>query len=547
MRRLFIWGLLLFGLLTFCKVRAQGFNKAYDRYFAPNAIRSVVALSGNEFVMLGGGTDSLGNFGLDILRTKQNGEIIWWKTYTGPGIKRYLDGYFGNLILLPDSSLMSFGSVLYLGGEQDFCLFRFDLNGDTLFTKEWGNPGWESGAICKLAPDGNLFLAGETSTMGNSNEDLYLAKCNQQGILLWEKNFSAGKRELMLSIAVATNGDVYMSGISFLSSLSTSFSIVTKVDSSGQVCWGKVFQFPQYPALPTGGSVFLDLLNDKELILNHSFSNDNGFFVPIIQKYDSSGTMLWENATMITDKVPSSYRHVHKGNGDTLIYIGLRISDEPSQAVQHLHILRGDTAGNIFDRRIYYKKDSMGLGANSDIFASQMTSDGGLILGGHTQYYSYDHWALRLDASGCVVPNECGETPLVEVQTLLPEDKPGSIYPNPVQDILSWKAPGQMASGFSPVSRLAPFSFHDAEARPVLNIREEALARKSNIPAAENSPQNYSYTLYDIQGRNLLQGRWELQDSGVYTVVVSSFPAGCYLLMVRSDKGYFKAEKWVKD
>ncbi len=547
MRRLFIWGFLLLGLLAFCKVRAQGFNKAYDRYFAPNAIRSVVALSGNEFVMLGGGTDSLGNFGLDILRTRQNGEIIWWKTYTGPGIKRYLDGYFGNLILLPDSSLMSFGSVLYSGGEQDFCLFRFDLNGDTLFTKEWGNPGWESGAICKLAPDGNLFLAGETSTMGNSNEDLYLAKCNQQGILLWEKNFSAGKRELMLSMAVATNGDVYMSGISFLSSLSTSFSIVNKVDSSGQVCWGKVFQFPQYPALPKGGSVFLDLLNDKELILNHSFSNDSGFFVPIIQKYDSSGTMLWENATMITDKVPSSYRHVHKGNGDTLIYIGLRISDEPSQAFQHLHIVRGDTAGNLFDRRIYYKKDSMGLGANSDIFASQMTSDGGLILGGHTQYYSYDHWALRLDASGCVVPNECGETPLVEMQTLLPENKPGSIYPNPVQDILSWKAPIQMASGFTAVNRLTPFSFHDAEARPVLNIREEALARKSTIPAAENSPQNYSYTLYDIQGRNLLQGRWELQDSGVYTLDISSFPAGCYLLMVRSDSGYFKAEKWVKE
>ena len=104
-----------------------------------------------------------------------------------------------------------------------------------------------------------------------------------------------------------------------------------------------------------------------------------------------------------------------------------------------------------------------------------------------------------------------------------------------------------MTSGFSPVSRLAPFSFHDADARPVLNIRDEALARKSTIPVAENSPQNYSYTIYDIQGRNLLQGRWELQDSGVYTVVVSSFPAGCYLLMVRSDKGFFKAEKWVKE
>jgi len=527
-------------------VFAQGFNKAYDQHLSPNATRSVLELSGGDFILFGGGTDSAGYYGVDIIRVNFQGKVKWWKSYTEPGVKRYYDGNAESIVLLQDSTLMAFGTVEYPSGEANFCLYRFDLNGDTLFTKEWGNPGLEVGFSCRLAPDGYLYLGGVTKTMGISKQDFYLAKCDIQGNLFWERNYDMGSIELLYKCEVASNGDVYLSGRTLKGSFSFSDTYLVKTDSSGNICWQKVIQFPQYPSLPSlvGGSV--SLISDTEIIVTHGCETGNGSFWPVIQKFDSSGVLLWENASMIFD-MPNLYRHVHKGNGDTLIYIGLRISDAPSQAFQHLYILRGDTAGNIFDRRIYYKKDSMGLGANSDIFASQMTSDGGLILGGHTQYYSYDHWALKLDASGCVVPNECGETPLVEMQTLLPENKPGSIYPNPVKDILRWKAPIQMASGFSPVSRLAPFSFHDSEARPVLNIREEGPARKSIIPPVENSTQNYSYTLFDIQGRSLLHGRWELQDSGIYTIDVSSFPAGCYLLMVRSDSGYFKAEKWVKE
>jgi hypothetical protein len=524
---------------------AQGFNRSYDSYYSPQVTGSVVEISNNNYIMFGGGTDSLGNYGVELYRINEHGDVVWWKPYIS-ATKRYYYGYRGSLILFPDSTLFAFGSVYYPDGEQNYVLFRFNLNGDTLYTKEWGNPGWEYGAFCRKSPDGNLLLGGITKTMGISKEDFYLAKCDLNGNILWEENYDAGSRELLYSMDVNSIGEVYLAGTTYRGSSSYTDPFYVKVDSSGQLLWYDIVKFPQYPLLPESRSTTLNLLNNNEYLLLIAAEDDFGGSWPVTQKRDSSGMILWETLPNLND-IPNGFRHTHVGIGDTLIYIGLRVSYLPPQGFRHLHIVRGDTAGNIFDRRIYYKTDSFGLGANSEIFSSQRTSDGGLILGGHTQYYSYDHWALRLDASGCVVPNECGETPLVEVQTLLPENKPGSIYPNPVQDVLNWKAPGQMTSGFSPVSRLAPFSFHDADARPVLNIRDEALARKSTIPVAENSPQNYSYTIYDIQGRNLLQGRWELQDSGVYTVVVSSFPAGCYLLMVRSDKGFFKAEKWVKE
>jgi hypothetical protein len=363
---------------------------------------------------------------------------------------------------------------------------------------------------------------------------------------LWEENYDAGSRELLYSMDVNSVGEVYLAGTTYRGSSSYTDPFYVKVDASGQLLWYDIVKFPQYPLLPESRSTTLNLLNNNEYLLLISAEDDFGGSWPVTQKRDSSGIILWETPPNLND-IPSGFRHTHVGIGDTLIYIGIRVSYLPPQGFRHLLIVRGDTAGNIFDRRIYYKTDSFGLGANSEIFSSQRTSDGGITLGGHTQYYSYDHWALRLDASGCVVPNECGETPLVEMQTLLPEDKPGSIYPNPVQDILSWKAPIQIALSFSPVSRLAPFSFHDSEARPALNIREEEPARKSTIPPVENSTQNYSYTLFDIQGRSLLHGRWELEDLGIYTIDVSTFPAGCYLLMVRSDSGYFKAEKWVKE
>lgn len=546
MKTVFIWYWVLFWSLEYSTVQAQGFNKSYDRFLAPNLVSSVIELSNNEFIILGIGTDSIGNSGIDLYKVNNSGNLIWWKFYVAPGIKKYYPGINNGLILLPDSTLMTFGSVLFPGGEQNFCLFRFDLNGDTLFTKEWGNPGWEFGAFCRLSPEGNLILAGESSTMGlYPKEDFYLAKCDLQGNLLWERNYDIGSRELIYKCEVASNGDVYLSGRTLKGSFSFSDTYLVKTDSSGNICWQKVIQFPQYPSLPSlvGGSV--SLISDTEIIITHGCETGNGSFWPVIQKFDSSGVLLWENASMIFD-MPNLYRQVHKGNGDTLIYIGLRISDEPSQAFQHLHIVRGDTAGNLFDRRIYYKTDSFGLGANSDIFSSQMTSDGGLILGGHTQYYSYDHWALRLDASGCVVPNDCGETPLVEMQVLEPEGKPGSIYPNPVKDVLTWKAPFPVSNNISSTNSYSPLLVVD-RGGTVLNVRDEPTFRRSIIPPPERIAPYYTYTLMDYQGRVLLTGQWELEDSGRYSVDVSSFSSGCYFLLINSDAGYLKGEKWIKE
>jgi hypothetical protein len=165
---------LIFIIISLCSsyiLSAQGFNKAFDKFVAPHATWSIVELAGDNYILLGGGTDSAGFYGADILRIDHQGNIVWWKSYVAPGIKRYYAGAPSSMVLLGDSTLIAFGTVSYPNGEDNFCLYRFNLNGDTLYTKEWGNPGWEYGAFCRKSPDGNLLLGGITKTMGISKED----------------------------------------------------------------------------------------------------------------------------------------------------------------------------------------------------------------------------------------------------------------------------------------------------------------------------------------------------------------------------------------
>ena len=132
-----------------------------------------------------------GLYDIYLIKTNNNGDMIWTKTYGGIdfdygySVKQTTDG--GYIIA---GQTISFGA-----GSHDVYLIKTDANGDTLWTRTFGGTNVDYGYSIVQAPDGGYVIAGETSSFGAGNGDLYLIKTDINGDTLWTKTYGGTLKE----------------------------------------------------------------------------------------------------------------------------------------------------------------------------------------------------------------------------------------------------------------------------------------------------------------------------------------------------------------
>jgi len=133
-----------------------------------------------------GSTNSFGAGGLDVylIKTDEYGDTLWTKTYGGTG-----SDYGSCVQEIPDTGYIIAGyTESYGSGGADAYVIKTDLNGDTLWTENYGG-GSDDRAYSVLIVDDGYILAGRTI---NSNSKVYLVKINKtSGAVLWEKEFGS--------------------------------------------------------------------------------------------------------------------------------------------------------------------------------------------------------------------------------------------------------------------------------------------------------------------------------------------------------------------
>ena len=129
--------------------------------------------------IVAGLTTSFGASGYDIflIKTDGNGNIIWAKTYMGI----YEDGAYyvqqtsdGGYILTGYTS--SFGA-----GDYGIFLIKTDANGNIIWTKTYGGTGDEQAYSVKQTSDGGYIVAGRTRSFGAGSWDVFLVKTDANG------------------------------------------------------------------------------------------------------------------------------------------------------------------------------------------------------------------------------------------------------------------------------------------------------------------------------------------------------------------------------
>lgn len=174
---------------------------------------SLCALADGGFAFTGE-TFSDGNSTPDLFLTRidSSGETLWTKTWGGNGVD------IGHQIIAPsDTSIAIIGQTGSFGnGSDDVWLLCLNLNGDTLWTKTYGDTASNIGYGLTYTSDHRFVLTGGGYPVQNGfgQKDAFMTTTDSLGNIIWSGNIGSGGNDEGRAVTELDNGNYVLSGIS---------------------------------------------------------------------------------------------------------------------------------------------------------------------------------------------------------------------------------------------------------------------------------------------------------------------------------------------
>ena len=192
--------------------------------------------------LLAGYTGSYGQGSLDVwlIKTDRNGDTLWTKTYGGSGAD-----LCHSLIETSDSSYMlAGGSTSYTSsGYADLYLIKTDLNGDTLWTKTYGDSACyeECESIIETSSNNYILTGTKTSYGSGGSSDFWILKVDMNGDTLWTAQYGESYDEECSSITETSDNCFVLTGYSRPDTSSNDNIWVVKIDEYGDTLWTNAY------------------------------------------------------------------------------------------------------------------------------------------------------------------------------------------------------------------------------------------------------------------------------------------------------------------
>jgi pimeloyl-ACP methyl ester carboxylesterase len=203
-------------------------------------------------------------------------------------------------------------------------MVRVPQSPNLLWAKRAGGAGSDQANSVAVEASGNVYVAGyfqsPTITFGSTTltnaggSDIFIAKYDATGNVLWAKCIGGTGADVATSIALDATGNVYMTGYFngtvdfdtgpgtyYLSSIGSNNSFVSKLDASGNFLWAKQFAGQAYSiAVDANGNIYttgnftgtVDFDPGPGIYnLTSSYAGDTSDM--FVSKLESSGNFLW--------------------------------------------------------------------------------------------------------------------------------------------------------------------------------------------------------------------------------------------------------------
>ncbi|MBT4970418.1 MAG: hypothetical protein HOM80_15535, partial [Bacteroidetes bacterium] len=303
---------------------AAGFS-AVAGYFYVNGTFGNINLVGN------------GDYDVFIAVYNPNGNCIWANAIGGPYYEEetygvciddnsnvYITGMFmGTINVAQGTTLTSYGGY-------DAFVIKFNSSGNFQWAKKIGGTSDDIGYDIIADSNGDVCVTGgfeysatfETGTTitGNGGDDIFLAKYDTNGNLIWAKNAGGTNYETAKGITVDNSDNFYIAGYyagtatfdtatitSHIAMYSTSYSqdvFIAKYNNSGDLIWlqtagGQRDNWANGIAVDALGNVSIAGVMEGDMYFGTYFLENNAPGVnfayedPFIAHYDSQGNFVW--------------------------------------------------------------------------------------------------------------------------------------------------------------------------------------------------------------------------------------------------------------
>ena len=248
--------------------------------------------------------------------------------------------------------------------EGDALLVWVDLEGNVLSERTWGGDGYEQAWGIEAAPDGGLYIFGETSSRGAGSRDFFLLRTDADGDEVWSTTYGTPGREWPFGMLLLRSGNLFLYGRTDASSGRGEDRYAVCVGPDGRVLW-------EHTAPSELDEIIVGAVEaeDGALVLSLSYGQD-----PKLIRLTEQGEVVWE----IQHELPgwqfgSSIAQMPSGD---FLLAGFSMASSGSRQAD-VWLSRLTSAGDLLWER------SFGRPTEDDYAQSLLrTSDGAYVIGG---------------------------------------------------------------------------------------------------------------------------------------------------------------------
>lgn len=218
-------------------------NEIWTKYYSTGGSDDLtfdyIELTSDNYLLLTGVVNYVnGDYDAYISKINLDGEVIWSKNYGGSHRQRALQG---KKAVDGDFIFAGWNEINGNAGSISFFLFKTDMNGDTLWTKTYPNNGMRQTGYAVVQNTGQGYLiAGSIQQPLQEGPDIFLMKTDDRGDIIWTKIIDNPGSNEARGIVIGNSGNIIISGWSAASGCA--HPILAEISQDGDIQWIKEFE-----------------------------------------------------------------------------------------------------------------------------------------------------------------------------------------------------------------------------------------------------------------------------------------------------------------
>ena len=172
---------------------------------------SVVQTTDGGYALAGDTTSfGAGSWDFWLVKTDSTGNMVWNKTYD-----RTSQDWVWSVVQTSDGgyALAGASGSSSNAGLSDFWLVKTDSSGDMLWNQAYGGVNFDRGYSVVQTVDGGYIVAGETSSFGAGDSDVWLVKTDSIGNMVWNKTYGGANPDWARSVVQTSDGGYAIAGM----------------------------------------------------------------------------------------------------------------------------------------------------------------------------------------------------------------------------------------------------------------------------------------------------------------------------------------------